>query len=605
MSQESKGYRQDWWNDPEQRSRFEQRMSNSPLSRRKVLGIIGAFASGAAVIACGGGDKKSTSSTTAPGTGGGSPAAGAATAAAGEKLAKEQRIRLVTADEPATFDQNFNLYGMGSPYVNEGLLKFDENQTFKPAIAESFTVNGTGDVYTFKLRKDAKWSNGDPITANDFIYSWSRRLDPNVGANYAGFLFDIKNGQAFREKKITDASQLGLKAVDANTLEVTLEAPAGYFPILVAYVAAVPAHRASVEKHGDKYGTDAEKYPFVGAGPFKLTKWDHNKSFELSKNENYYDAKNIKLEKVVFSIAKRETWVSSYENNEIDYASNLNFGDLKRLQGDSKLSKEIFKFDQVGCWYLLPNPRFKPFDNVKVRQAMAHAINRDQLVKDVLQGLATPAFTMNPPGTPHYNPNKFDQYTKYEAKDAVKYLAGTEYDGGKNWPKITMSVRNNEADAHRAAGTAIIQMLKDNLGMTIDYEVADPQAVYKEMWNGNKQLMWLRWYNDYPDANNVNFETFSSEIPAGSRRSWWENADYDRLVKQAKAEKDQEKRKQLYAQSDEIVVREAGGIFLYYPLAYGLKKLTVKGLPKNKDGQDVPDWNIFIRMLDTMYITEA
>jgi ABC-type transport system substrate-binding protein len=117
--------------------------------------------------------------------------------------------------------------------------------------------------------------------------------------------------------------------------------------------------------------------------------------------------------------------------------------------------------------------------------------------------------------------------------------------------------------------------------------------------------MWLRWYNDYPDANNTNYECFYSKIPAGSRRSWWENAEFDNLVVQAKGEPNQEKRKQLYVQADEIISREAGGIFLYHPLAYGLKKLIVKGLPKNKEGQDAPDWNIFVRMLDTMYITEA
>jgi ABC-type oligopeptide transport system substrate-binding subunit len=601
MSQESKGHRQDWWNDPEQRQRFEQRMSHTPLSRRSVLGLIGAFASGAAVIACGSDDKSETKATAAPS--GGSPAAGAATAAAGEKLAKEQKIRLIQTVEPATFDNNFNLYGDNAFIVNEGLLKFDPSQSAVPAIAESFTVNDKGDVYTFKLRKNAKWSNGDPITAKDFIYSWTRRLDPTSGANYAGFLHDIKNGESFNTKKGATAADLGLKAIDDYTLEVTLQAPAGYFPILVAYQAAVPAHRASVEKFGDKYGTDADKY--VGTGPFKLTRWDHDKSYELSKNENYHSAKDIKLEKVVYTIAKRETWVNAYENNEIDYASNLNFGDFKRLSGDSKLSKEIFKFDQVGSWYLMPNPKHKPFDNIKVRQAMAHAIDRDKLVKEVLQGLATPAFTQNSPGTPHYNSNKYEAATKFDPKMAMDLLKGTEYEGGKNSPKITMSVRNNEADAHRAAGTAIIQMLKENLGMTVDYEVADPQAVYKEMWNGNKQLMWLRWYMDYPDANNTNYECFYSKIPAGSRRSWWENAKFDELVVQAKSEPSQEKRKQLYAQSDEILVTEAGAIFLYYPLAYGLKKATVKGLPKNKEGADVVDWNIFIRMLDTMYMVEA
>jgi ABC-type oligopeptide transport system substrate-binding subunit len=465
-------------------------------------------------------------------------------------------------------------------------------------------VNTAGDVYTFKIRKDTKWSNGDPVTAKDFVYSWTRRLDPTLGADYASSLYDIKNGEAFNNKKPgVEAKDLGLKAIDDYTLEVTLERPAGYFPIFVAYQASDPVHPPTAEKFKDKTGTDADK--FVGNGPFKLTKWDHNKSYEIVRNDGYWNAKNIKLEKATFQIIKKDQQLAAYENNEIDNVPQANIGDLKRLTADPKLSKEIFKFDQVGSWYLMPNPRFKPFDNIKVRQAMAHAVDRDKLVKDVIQGMGTPAFTQNSPGTPHYNPNKYEASTKFDPKIAMEMLKGTEYEGGKNWPKITMSMRNNESDVHKSAMAALIQMFKEFLGMTIDSEIADPQVVYKEMRQGNKQLMWLRWYMDYPDANNNNYECFYSGIPAGSRRSWWENAEFDKLVTQAKGEASQEKRKQLYAQSDEILVREAGAIFAYYPLAFGMRKPTIKGMPKNKEGFLVPDWNIFVRELDRLYVVEA
>lgn len=606
MSEQTNGSGQNWWDDQEQMARFEQRMSASPLSRRAVLGLIGAVAAGAAAAACGSDEKETSKATTAP-SGGSSPAAGAATTTgggtSGEKLAKEQVLRNTVTNEPATFDYNFDLYAASSNYVSAGLLKYDANLNPVPDLAESFTVSTDGLKYTFKMRQGSKWSNGDPITAKDFEFSWKRRLNPATGANYAAFLYDIKNGEKFSKKEVTDENQVGVKAIDNNTLEVTLESAAGYFPALVAYVAAVPVHPATAQKNGDKTGTDVDKW--VSSGPFKLTKWEHNKSFEITKNENYWGAKDIKLEKVTYLIVKQEQRVTTYENNEIDFVPSGNFGDLKRLKDNAKLSKEIFQFDQVGAWYLMPNPKFEPFNDVKVRQAMAHAIDRDKLVKDVLQGLASPAYTQNSPGTPQYNSNKYDQHTKYEGKDAIKYLAGTKYEGGKNWPKITMSMRNNEADAHKSAQAAIAQMLKDNLGMSIDLEQGDPQAVYKEMWNGNKQLMWLRWYMDYPDANNTNFECFYSQIPAGSRRSWWENAEFDKLVVQAKSETNQEKRKQLYAQSDEILVREAGAIFAYYPQGYGLAKPKVKGIPKNKEGVVVPDWNIFVRMMDTMYIVEA
>jgi ABC-type oligopeptide transport system substrate-binding subunit len=591
----------EWWNDPVQKARFEERMSHSGWNRRQVLGIIAGFAAGTIAIACGGGDddeEASSSGTAAPG----GTTAGQTGPAAGEKLAREQLYRGTVTDEPSTFDYNFSLYAASSSYVGAQLLKFDPDLAVKPDLAESFTANATGDVYTFKIRKGTKWSDGAEVKAQDFVYSYTRRLDPNSGADYKAFLYDIKNGRKFATKEISDPSALGLKAVDDYTLEVTLEQPAGFFPALAAYTAATVVNKGGVEKWGKDYGLDADK--FVAAGPFKPSKWEHNKSFETVKNEGYWDAGNIKLTRNTYLIVKQDQRVPTYENNEIDVVPSANFGDLKRLQGDSKLSKEIFQFDQIGTWYLMPNPRFKPFDNKQVRLALAHAIDRDKLVKDVLLGLGKPAYTMNPAGTVFFNQNKYDELTKFDPKVAMDLLKGTEYEGGKNWPKITMSVRNNEADAHRAAMAALIQMFKEHLGMNIDAEQGDPQALYREMWQGNKQLMWLRWYMDYPDANNTNFECFYSKIPAGSRRSWWENAEYDRLVEQAKSEPNLEKRKQLYVQSDEVMIKDGGAIFAYYPLAYGLRKPYVKGVPKNSQGQEVPDWNIFVRQLDTMYILE-
>ncbi|MFN8558861.1 MAG: peptide ABC transporter substrate-binding protein [Dehalococcoidia bacterium] len=592
---------QEWWQDPEQLGRFEKRLSATALSRRAVLGIVGAFASGAAVIACGGASKDRTPASS--GGSGSAPSTGASQPATGEKLAKTQVYRRPLRDEPATWDYNFNLYAMASNYVSAGLLKYDADNKVVPDLAESVTVNDKGDVYTFKIRKDTKWSNGDPVKAQDFVYSWSRRLDPTSGADYAAFLYDIKNAEEFNTKKIADKGQLGLKAIDDATLEVTLGGPAGYFPALVAYQAAVPVHPATAEKFKEKTGTDADK--FVSSGPFKLVKWEHNKVAEITKNEGYWNAKNIKLEKVVFPIIKKEQWHVAYENNEIDDIQEGSIGELKRLTGDPKLSKEIIKYDQFGSWYLMPNPRFKPFDNIKVRQAMAHAVDRDKLVKDVLGGMGAPAYTQMNPGTPQYNPNKYDQYTKFDPKVAMDLLKGTEYEGGKNWPKITMSMRNNETDAHKAAMQAIIQMYKEHLGMTIDSEVGDPQVIYREMRQGNKQLMWLRWYLDYPDANNAHGDCFYSKIPVGSRRSWWENDEFDKLVLAGRSEPNQEKRKQIYAQADEILVREAAAVFVYYPLAFTMRKPTVRGFAKNKEGAVVPDWNIFQRELDGIYLIEV
>jgi oligopeptide transport system substrate-binding protein len=589
----------EWWKDDEQLQLFEARAKAGGMSRRTMLGIIGAFAGGAALAACGGGDKKESSPPS--GAAGGSQAGAAATAAPGEKLAKEQTFKFPLDTEPTTLDYNKDLYAGAFSDALSGLLQFDENFQVKPDMAESFTTNANGDVYTFKIRRDSKWSNGDPVTAKDFEWSWKRNLDPATAATYAGFLFDIKNAEAFNSKKIADASQVGVKAVDDQTLEVTLEGPRGYFPALVAYIAAVPAHRASVEKQGDKYGQDAAT--FVSNGPFKVTKWEKEKSLEALKNEGYWDAKNVNITKLTVLRIPANGQLLAYENDEIDYFDRVPFGDLKRLQADSKLSKELFKFSVVGVWYLMPNPNFKPFDLKEVRLAMAHAIDREKIAKDVFQGASQAAYTQNPPGTPGYNPNKYEQYTKYEGKDALKYLQGTPYEGGRNWPKITMTQRV-EGDVDATAAQAMIQMLKDNLNMTVEHEVGDRRETYARMYQNKIQLMWIRWYMDYPDPNNNNWQLFYSKIPESARRSHWVNPDYDRLVDQAKGEKDQEKRKQLYAQSDEVLAKDAGAIFVHWPYRFGMIKPYLKGMPVNKQGEPVPHFNIFVRMREKMRVLE-
>ena len=597
MTQESNAH-QEWWKDDEQLKLFTERAARGGMNRRTMLGIIGAFAGGAALAACGGSESKDAGKQTT--TSGGSQA-GAATAAAGEKLAKDQFVRIANDSEPPTLDYNKDLYA-STQLASElsGLMQFDENFIPQPDMAESFTTNATGDVYTFKIRKETKWSNGDPVTAKDFEYSYKRNLDPATAATYAGFLYDIKNAEKFN-KKMGTADEVGVKAIDDYTLEVTLEGPRGYFPALVAYQASFPAHRPSVEKQGEKYGQDAAT--FVSNGPFHPVRWEKDKVMEFVKNEGYWNAKNVNISKVTVQRIPATGQLLAYENGELDYFNRVPFGDLKRLQADPKLSKELFKFSVVGVWYLMPNPNFKPFDLKEVRLAMAHAIDREKIAKDVFQGASQAAYTQNPPGTPGYNENKYDQYTKYEGKDAIKYLKGTPYEGGRNWPKITMTQRS-EGDVDATTAQAMIQMLKENLGMTIEHEIGEPKETYARMYQNKIQLMWIRWYMDYPDPNNTNWQLFYSKIPETARRSYWANAEYDRLVDQAKGEKDPAKRKQLYAQSDEALAADAGAIFVHWPYRFGMIKPYLNGLPTNKQGDYVADLNIFIRQWDRIRVLE-
>src|SRR6266850_2236667 len=282
------------------------------------------------------------------------PVSAAPKLAPGEKLAKEQHLRYGGGSwyeqDPASHDYNKDLYCGGTQQLWAGLMKFNVNFEAVPYVAEKVTPNKDGSVWTFAIRKDSKWSDGSPCSARDFEYSFKRQLDPASAAPYASFLYDIKNAEAFNKKQMTEAKEVGVRAKDDWTLEVTLEGPRGYFPVLSAYSAALPGHRGSIEKHGDKW---TEAANIVCNGPFVLDAWEHNKVIILKKNKHFFGAKDVTLEKVTIPIIPIASGALPYENNEIDM-TRLQTADLKRFQSDPRTAKEVFRFPYPGTWYLLP-----------------------------------------------------------------------------------------------------------------------------------------------------------------------------------------------------------------------------------------------------------
>jgi oligopeptide transport system substrate-binding protein len=613
------------FDEVEQLRRFQERLAAIKVDRREALAIFAAAGGAIGLAACGSNNNKnnnaannaakpSAAASQAPATqapaASGTAAAGApsGTPAAfvgpqkptGVKLADKQVFRWALDQEPQNFDFNKNLYCLGDSAVFAQLTQFSPDKLPVPDIAERWEPSQNGQVWTFYLRKDSKWSDGAPVTARDYDYSYRRQLNPETKAPYASFLYDIKNAQAYNKGQITDDSQLGIKVIDDYTIQFTLEAPAAYFPALMAYVAAAPAYKPAVEKYGDKW---TEAANIVCNGAWKLTQWDHDKLVVLEKNEGYWNAKNITLQRVERPIIAPQAQVQAYEAGQLDFVSRIGPADVKRYTGDPNLAKQTLKYFIDGTWYLVPEVDKKPFDNQNVRLAMAHSIDRDTICQKVLLGLAQPAYTFIPPGSPGYNPNKYSEYTAYDPQKAKDLLKGTPYEGGKNWPPITMTQRR-ESDLEKNAGDAIIQMLGDTLGMKIDHEVGDPTDVYQRMYQRKLQLIWIRWYEDYPDPNDEHNLVFWSQAGgATGHRQAWHDDNFDKLIVQAKSETDPQKRLQLYHQADEILAQQAGAIFVYYPLNMGLVKPNIQGIPKDSNGNPVPSWNIFVRMYDYLYVT--
>jgi len=569
----------------EQMALFEQRLQAIGVGRRDFLKVAGAMAAlgGLGFVAR-------------------AEAANASKPAPGEKLARDQTFRFGGGgwfqNDPASHDYNKDLYCGGVPALFAGLMVFNADFVAVPWMATKVEGNKDGSVWTFTIRKDSRWSDNAPVSARDFEWSWKRQLDPATAAPYASFLYDIKNGEAFNKKKITDPSEVGVRAKDDWALEVTLEGPRGYFPVLAAYIAALPGYQRAVEKHGDKW---TEAANIVCNGPFTLGAWEHNKQIVLKKNPYYYGAKDVHLTKVIVPIIPGASGSLPYENNELDLTA-LQAGDLKRLQSDPRMQKDVFRYPFPGTWYLLPQATKAPFDNLKVRRAVAHAVDRENVVK-VSQGLAVPAWSMIPPGFPGaIDDPKIKAIQKFDKKLAMEALKGTPYEGGRNWPKITLSMRDEGLGAKPLA-EAVQAVLLENLNMKIDLEVLEPRVFRERLWKQDLQFVWIRWFMDYPDPHNEYFDTFYGKKTTGKRQAWTNEA-FDKELEAGRDTRDAKKRMAHYAKAEEIMQADVGYVPVAWVVRYAAAKPWVKGIEKNKAGQFVVDGNIYVDMLQHIYIVE-
>ena len=567
----------------QQMALLEQRLAAGGLGRRHFLQI----AAGFAAMGAAGFNAK--------------PVAAAPKLAPGEKLAKDQTLRIggggLWLRNPSSMDYNKDLYCGGVPALWAGLMKFNADFQAIPYVASKVSSNKDGSVWTFEIRKDSRWSDGTACTAHAFEWSWKRQLDPATAAPYSSFLYDIKNAEAFNKKKITERNEVGVKAKSDWVLEVTLEGPRGYFPALVAYLAALPAHQPSVEKHGDKW---TEAANIVSNGPFVLKQWEHNKQMVIEKNPHFFGAKDVTLERIIIPIIPVASGALPYENNEV-HVTALQSGDLRRLQ-TGPTGKEVFRYPYPGTWYLIPQVTKPPFDNLKVRRAISQAVDRENVVK-VAQGFAFPAHSMIPPGFPGaLDDPKIKEIQKYDPKAAMAHLKGTPFEGGRNWPKITMTMRD-EALGAKPLAEAVQAVLLENLNLKTDLEVLEQRVFNDRLWKNELQFVWIRWFMDYPDPHNEYFDTFYGKKTTGRRQAWVNDA-FDKELESGRDTRDTKKRMAHYAKAEEIMQTDVGYVPVAWVARYAAAKPLVRGFEKNKGGEQIIDGNIYFDMFTKLYMVE-
>lgn len=458
----------------------------------------------------------------------------------------------------------------------EGLVNLDPSTLEPvPGVAESWDVSDDGIVYTFHLRDDAKWSNGDPVTAHDFLYAWQRILEPELASQYAYMLYAMKNARAYNEGAVTDFAQVGAKALDDRTVEVTLEAPTPYFMTLHTHYTWYPIHRPTIEKF-DAYLDRASRWTrpgnIVSNGPFVLEEWVPKQTLKVAKNPMYWDAENVQLEGIWFyPIHERQTEERMFRAGELHMTESVPPHKVPVYQRENP---ELIRVEPwLGSYFYRINTTRPPLDEPRVRLALGLAIDRKSIVEDVMQGGQLPGRHLVPPGMLGYMP---EEYVVYDPDRARALLAEAGYPGGQGLRPL--EILYNTEESHRTVAEAIQAMWKETLGVEAELVNQDWKVYLDTTDRMAYDLARAGWIGDFVDP--VNFlECFTTGN--GNNRTGWGNAEYDRLVEAARHESDLDERNRLYAEAEALLMSEMPIIPIYIYTRVFLIDPSVKGRETN------------------------
>ncbi|WP_378956217.1 peptide ABC transporter substrate-binding protein [Pelosinus sp. sgz500959] len=484
----------------------------------------------------------------------------------------EQNLRYILEAEPSTLDPAKSTAipeSLVELQIFEGLTRLDAKDQPGPGVAEKWEVSPDGLIYVFHLRTNAKWSNGEPVTAHDFVFAWKRALDPEIASENAYMLFPIKNAQAYNEKEV-EADQVGVRALNDQTLEVTLEKPTAYFLGLVAFHAFYPVNQKILTTGGDLWAIDVKT--LIGNGPFKISNWTHNGKIDFIKNDQYWDAGAVKLSKMEWPISDSQTTrLALVENNQVDMMVEPPVVEQDRLNQAGLLKIAPY----LGAYYYVFNTQKAPFDNPKVRKAFALAITREALVKNVIKGGKKPAYGWVAPGliNPATGKDFREEGGNYAVEDAAlakKMLAEAGYPDGKGLPPITILL--NTSEMHKSIAEAIQEMWKQNLGVTVTLTNQESKVFLESRSQGDFQIARASWIGDYADPM-----TFMDVFKDSSNDAKYNNPAYNHLVEQAQETNDQKVRMKAMHDGEKILFDDAVIIPIYYTTQPFVANPYVKG----------------------------
>ncbi|MBL0386842.1 peptide ABC transporter substrate-binding protein [Tumebacillus sp. ITR2] len=467
-----------------------------------------------------------------------------------------QEISLPLNDEIPTLDISKAIDSIAFTVlsnVNEGLTRLDANNKAQGAIAEKWDVSQDGKTYTFHLR-DTKWSNGDPVTAKDFEYSWKRTLNPETKSEYA-FLMNnwIKGAEEYNQSKGGKGEEVGVKALDDKTLQVTLNQPVPFFAELMAFPLFFPQEQKFVEAQGDKYAGDADKLLFNG--PFKMTAWNHEQSVELEKNDSYWDKGKVKLNKVHFQVVKDTGTASNlYESGQLDRTPALSGSFVDTYKNNPDFST----VPQLTSGYLSFNYDRKFLQSAKVRQALTFAVDGEMYANLVYNDGSKGATGLVPSGIQNADGGDYRQTAgdlikrKDNLAKAKQLLAdGMKEEGITSMPTIKILV--DAGDVGQKGAEFLQAQWKQNLGLNAEIDPVPFKLRLQRMGQHDYDVAISRFGADYNDP-----ATFLDNYWSGSsfKSSEWKSTDFDNLMSQAHTESDSHKRMDLLAKAETVLMQE-------------------------------------------------
>ncbi|MDR0217893.1 MAG: ABC transporter substrate-binding protein [Enterobacteriaceae bacterium] len=447
----------------------------------------------------------------------------------GTPLAEKQEVSRSQGAEPASLDVHKVESDMEFNIIHDffdGLVYTDRQGNIEPKLAESWETKDNK-TWVFHLREGIKWSDGTPITAQDFVYSWRRLVDPNIGSPYGSYLENLgmMNANAVLTGK-KKGEELGVKALDNMTLEVRLEKPMGDFLQALTHVVMVPLNEKVINQYGDKWTRPGN---FVGNGPFKLSEWKVNEKIVGVRNKQYWDDKNTVLDKINYLvIGSEKAALSRYLAGEVDFTDTIPLESFASLQ--KTIKDQVYISPKVGAYFYEFNNKKPPFDNIKVRQALNLAIDREVIANKVLGQGQKPAYTIVPPNTGGFNLTGPDYalWTQAQRIEKAKTLLN-EAGFNKNNP-LKFNLLYNTNEAHKKVAIAVSSMWKKNLGVDAVLQNQEWKVLLDNMHQGKFEVIRRAWVADYNSPMSFLNMFMTGQV---KNTSLYSNPDYDALIKKS------------------------------------------------------------------------